>query len=97
LSATLANWGEIEAQNSRKIGGKKRAADKYGDWIVNKEIEGVQIANTTNSEGSTFGTICITASNACDAYVASNLWQRSAANWQHQVKDKVNRLNELIS
>ncbi|GBG15385.1 outer membrane protein assembly factor BamA [Novimethylophilus kurashikiensis] len=46
------------------------AANQIGDWVLNDGLEGVKIANVTNSDGSTAGVICNT--NSCDAYFTTS-------------------------
>lgn len=45
-------------------------AQKVGEWSFNKAIPGVQIASTSNGQGSATGVTCFLSSKQCHAYVS---------------------------
>jgi len=45
---------------------------RVGDWIVHKELPGIQVANVSTQDGkATAGIICFLSTNECVAYVLS--------------------------
>jgi hypothetical protein len=45
------------------------SADLIGNWVVDKSIEGIQLANTSNDSSSTTGVICFLSSKNCSSYI----------------------------
>jgi hypothetical protein len=52
---------------------KAQQVNTYGDWKKDFSIQGLQIANTSNSSGATTGVLCNLKNNSCDAYLALNV------------------------